>query len=461
MDCRRLLNECPTIIGMMTAIIQSGGSIDTAIREVANDGPKNSRMLFEEVVRGTDSKRYHSLVSGLYDKLNTLPKEAAGFARSIPMVISASESSDPVVCERMLRDAAETALDSVKEMGDTYGASLLVPCMAVFGIGIMVPMILMSILPMLSIGGMFNSKTIDQNMIMVITLIIIPSSILVMTIFLRNSNPFLSSTISKIDVRYFAIILLSAPLSIIHLYMGGELRWAFLFSLAPVCILVTLMMINDIHQENDRRKKEQSLMGSIFDIGNRMISGSNFETASVDAIGSNENCRRLSESLSHEYALCRGDIASAIRNAISATSSEMSLALHNIYICSNKDSDDAGRLAMTLGRQFQNRNITLSNLENKLKSTKDMMVGTAMIFAPLVLGMSVAMLEPLSKLGGNISLEGTSIVLGWYLIELSALIALLVSSLGIGDNTNRMLWRFCTMCPVSLMVFAICGSITL
>ena len=461
MDDRRLLNECPTVIGMMTSILQSGGSIDYAIREVAKEGPKNSKELFEDIVRRTDSKDYPSLVEGLSTRLNELPKESSGYSRSMLMVISASESSDKDVCERMLRDAAETALESVKEMGESYGSSLLIPCMIVFGIGIMIPMILMSILPMLNVGGMFGSNMINQDLVMVITLVMIPVGILMMTLILRNRNPFLSDHHIQVDIRLLILLTLSIPIALIHLWVGGELRWVFLFSVAPVCILIVMLMIEDVKDENRRLKSEQSLMGTIFDIGNRMVSGTNFETATIEAMHANDSCRHLSESLSREYSLCRGEVHNAIDNSISSTSKEMTLALRNILTCSEKDSNDAGRLAITLGRQFQNRNITLRNLENKLKSTKDMMVATAMLFAPLVLGMSVAMLEPLSRIGGNVSLEGTTLILSWYLVELSALIAILVSSLGNGENGNRMLWRFCTLCPISLLVFTICGMMNL
>ena len=126
-----------------------------------------------------------------------------------------------------------------------------------------------------------------------------------------------------------------------------------------------------------------------------------------------------------------------------------------------KDNDDAGKLAVTLGRQFQNRTMTKKDLDLKLKSTTDMMIGTAMFFAPMVLGMSVAMLEPLSGIAGFAPMQNTSMILNMYLIELSALISILISSLGNGEGIPQMIWRFCFICPISLLVFAICCSISL
>ena len=235
----------------------------------------------------------------------------------------------------------------------------------------------------------------------------------------------------------------------------------FLFALAPACILTAAMMIDKIRSETIRKKNEQSLMDTVFDLGNRMRSGSNFEIASVEAVSSNEGCHHVSEALEREYSLCRGDVRSAIRNAIYPISPEVSSALKNIVTCSEKDQNDASRLAITLGRQMQSRNVTKRNIGIKLKSTTDMMLGTAMLFAPIVLGMSVSMLEPLSKMNGGFSFEGTATIMGIYLIELSAIIAILVSSLGEDSDIKRIVWRFCLICPISLLVFAVCNTISL
>ena len=73
MNGLRLMNECPTVIGMMTSVVQSGGSIDTAIRDVAEEGPNLSKSIFREVVRLADSKGTASLSEGLSSRMVSLP----------------------------------------------------------------------------------------------------------------------------------------------------------------------------------------------------------------------------------------------------------------------------------------------------------------------------------------------------------------------------------------------------
>jgi hypothetical protein len=461
MDGRRIMNECPAVIGMITSTVQSGGSIESAIRTVASSGPEHSRELFGRAVRLADTKGCASLVDGLRDVLSDLPKEANGYGRAVLMSVSASESSDPFTRDRMLRDAADIALDSVREMGESYGSSLTTPCMTVFGLGIMVPMILMSILPMLTVGGMFGSKTIDQGTVVLTTLVIIPAVILAVAVYVRDRNPFLSERTRLSDIRMALPLLLAIPLAIAYTVISDDTDGLFICSLAPACVCTVFLTMDAIRRDSKRRRCELSLMDTVFDLGNRMLSGVNFETAAVDSMDSSKECHELSERLSREFALSRGDLDAAIDSTVSPVSAEMSTAMRNILICSERDSDDAGKLAVTLGKQFQNRNLARRSLEMKLKSTTDMMIGTAMVFAPMVLGMSVAMLRPLSKIADYSAMEDTSLVLGAYLIELCALIAILVSSLGNGEGTSRMVWRFCLMCPVSLLVYAACCSISL
>ena len=460
MEYRRLMNECPAVIGMITSVLQSGGSIDTSVRDISKSGPRYSRELFGKAVWMADTKQSPSVRQALSEVVNGLPQTVSGYTRAVLMALSASDSSDKETMDRMLRDSAEIALESVKTMGESYGASLTVPCMTVFGLGIMVPMILMSILPMLGIGGMFGSRAIDQGTITIITLVLIPSAISAVALYVRNRNPFLVTGSSLSDLKYAVPLLASIPLAVVCPDMGRMYGGTFLFALLPACLASAFLMYDAIRYESSRIRCEQSLKDTVFDLGNRMLSGENFETASVESIAGREACGELSKTLSREYRLCRGDIPSAITKAVEPISAEMSIGLRNIRLCSEKDNDDAGRLAVTLGKQFQNRASAQKELELKLKSTTYMMVGTAMFFAPMVLGMSVSMLEPLSHLTGFDSQEGTCMILGTYLVELCALISVLVSSLGNGENLMKMVWRFCYMCPVSLIVFTLCSSLS-
>lgn len=461
MNHRRLLNEGPTVVGMMTASLESGGSLGTAVRTVAEEGPGLSRGLFAEVVRLVDTKGCRDIRDGMASRLSELPEGAEGYRRAIHMCLAASDSADRGERLRMLKDASDIALDAVREMGEAYGASLNVPFTTVFGLGIMVPMILMSILPMLGIGGMFGDAPVDQGTVSAVTLVLVPAVILAVSLSMRSSNPFLSRRSDRGEARHALPLLTAVPLAAAYHLAGVGTVGILLYSLAPAAVATMVLMYADRRREIRRIGAERGLRDSLLDLGNRMIAGENFETSVTGALSSRAECAHVAESLSRELALCRGDTASALDRAISPVSEEVAFAVSGVQRCSELDSEDAGGLAVALGRQFQSQRSIMRALEIRMKGMTDMMTATAMVFAPMVLGMSVAMLEPLSEISRFAGMEDTSTVLSVYLVELCALISLLMSSVGSGEGFSRGLWRFCLMCPVSLFVFHICSSIVL
>ena len=446
---------------MLTSSLESGGSLDTAIRSVALEGPVNSRRLFSDAVNSVDTKSHPGLREALTDVLEKLPEQAMGYRRSVGMCIAASESQDRTESSRILRDAADSALENVRLMGESYSSSLSFPCMAIFAIGIMVPMILMSLMPMLSIGGMFGADMISGETVILVTLALIPGGILAMCMWIRSRNPFREDHGRFIGWRTALPLLITIPLIIVHRMLGFDPDGMLLFSLAPAAIITLAYAWGDRKRSVETDRCVDSLMDSIMDMGNRMLSGENFETASVGSMESKVHCSEIGRRLGCELEMCRGDIGSAVRMAISPVSPEMASSIDDIRSCSVRDVEDAGRLAVTMGRQYQNRSVTMRVLETRLKSLTDMMFATAAVFAPMVLGLSVSMLEPLSSMAGYSGLEGTSSVLEVYLVELCMLISLLTSSLGRGGRFVDTLWRFCVMCPVSLLIFAICGQVSL
>lgn len=176
----------------MTSVIESDGSLDVAARTVAEEGPPISRELFSRAVRLADTKGADGVRGALVSELSELGDGASGYRQSMMLCISAADSGDRGERLRILGEASDTALDAVRIMGEKYSASLNTPCMTVFGLGIMAPMILMSILPLMGIGGLFGTTAIDERLILVTTLVLIPLVITVVAWRIRSTNPFIS-----------------------------------------------------------------------------------------------------------------------------------------------------------------------------------------------------------------------------------------------------------------------------
>ena len=455
-----VMNEAPTVVGMMSAIIERGGSIDSAVRDVAKNGPDRSASMFRTIVVKADTRQIPDISCGLSDLLSTFPAETAAYRRSLHMVMAAAASSDHSERKRMLGDASDISLNGLKEIGESYSTSLNLPCMMIFGLGIMVPMVLMSILPMMSLGGMFGSSSMDAGPIVIVTLVIIPAIIAALIISVKEKNPFMRPY-SNTDPKYIMPVLSAIPAASVVFMITGDIQMSLTAAALVSGAAMLAYVYPHIKSEGAREKQEMLLQDSVFELGNRLIAGENFETSLVKSMGVRAECSAVAESVRREMGICRGDECSAIKASIGRISARLAGVLCDVYRCSLKDTRDAGRLAVSVGRQIQDQDSVRKGIRNKLKSMTDMMTGTAAIFAPLVLGMSVSMLKPISRVMDGVDLGNTSVILSAYLIELCVLIAVLTSFLNGKTDIRDMTYRLGMMLPISMVMFTLCSGMGL
>ena len=456
-----MMNEGPMTVGIMSTVIEGGGSLDTAIRDVAKNGPALSSKLFKSVTVDADTRTTPDVKTGLTNALTTLPAGSASYRRAIHMVIAASESGDVLDKKRMLKDASEISLNGLKETGETYSSSLNGPCMVIFGLGIMVPMVLMSILPLLNMGGMFGSSPFGSEPIVFITLVIVPCVIAALVISVKERNPFLQYGGMKNGYKHILVLAMAIPMSVVLWNVMDDATISIVISSSVVGTVSFVMLYPVMRNERIREKQEQFLKDAVFEFGNRLLSGENFETALVGSIRMRNECILIAEAVERELNICRGDVGSAIRMAIGPVSSRMADIFCGVHKCSLKDMRDAGRLAISVGRQLQDQDTVRKAIQNKLKSMTDMMTGTAAVFAPLVLGMSIAMLEPISKVMEGTDMGSTSIILTIYLAELCVLMAILTAYLGGRTGSRDIAYRIGMTLPLSMIVFLLCSNMGL
>ncbi len=459
MEYRPLIREVPAAVGMMSVVIESGGSLDSAVREVASKGPGKIGGVFSAIVHDADVRACPDIRSGLRSLTARLPKELAFFRRSVHMLMAASEMSSGPEKTRILKDAADISINGLRETGEAYGSSLSNPCMIIFSLGIMVPMILMSILPILQIGGMFG-ESMGLGPVVVTTLVIVPACVLCVTLSIRGKDPFATEKGDR-EWKSISPLIASVPLALIGWNLTGNIVQTFVFATVPSCALTFAVLHPSQRREKKRSDMERFLKDSVFELGNRLVSGENFENAAAGALDTRSETSHIAEMFRKETVLCRGDERSAIISALGGISREAVEAYCEVYDASQRDVREAGRLAISIGRQMQDREAVDKGVSNKLKSVFDMMTATAAVFAPMVLGLSVAMLKPLSEISETADLTGTSAVIAVYLAELCVMMAFLTAAHKGGCGVRNVAYRFSMMLPLSMAVFYACTSFAL
>jgi hypothetical protein len=450
-DFRPILKEGPRAMGMMSVVVESGGSLDSAVRGVAENGPATIRKLFSDIVHNADTRTVPDIRSGLEEMLSSLPKELSGFRRSMHLLMAASELPSGSEKTRILKEATDISLDGLKDAGERFSSSLSNPCMLIFGLGVMTPMIMMSVLPLLQLGKDMDGTMTPFPMIFTI-LVAVPAVVLTISAGISKQNPFGSGNGDR-DFSGLAVYALSPLLGIAGWFVFKDLLQVLILATVPVGIIAFVRLRPSIKNESKRKETETMLYESVFELGNRLISGNNFENSAIDALESKKETSGISETFRKEMVLCRGDVETAVYAALTPVSPAVAETYAEIYRSSLKNLRDAGRLAISMGRQIQDRETVMKNIINKLKSMLDMMTATAAVFAPLVLGLCMAMLKPLTAISEAADMSGVSYIIGIYLIELCALMAIFTVALTGKNDVSDMTYRFSMMLPISMTVF--------
>lgn len=462
-DCppETLLNETPSVVGMMSVVLSAGGSFDTAVRDVAAHGPKNMAAIFRKIVMDADCRQIPDIKAEVLRAVSSFPAELSPFRRAIHIIATAFESSDEKEKAKMMKDAENIVLTGLKEMGSSYSAKLNSPCMLIFGLGIMVPMILISILPMLSMSGTFAVSIVNSEMVTLIVLVLIPAAVAGIVVSMRGKNPFFKMEFRCNDLKYALPLILAVPLYFLCTRLGISANGSLICSLAAGGLAAAAFMAPAVAEERKRGRTEEMLKDALFELGNRLSMGENFDTAITKALSSGKDGAEMAQKLEREIVLCRGDTESAVRAVLGPVSKLISGFYCDVCRASKRDIRDAGRLASSIAHQLQDQNSVRKDIENRLKSMLEMMTGTSAVFAPLILGMSVVMLGPISDITGAVFFDDIGLTLTVYLVELAALIAFLSSNLMCKGRFLDVMQRFCFMMPVALAVFAACSSLTI
>lgn len=458
----RYINEAPSVISMMATVISPGGSIDSAVRYVAEKGPSRSRKLFRDIVSSVDCRSSTDIRDSLYSFASSLPSPLASYRRALYMTISAAETADPAERSRVLKEATDISLVGLRQTGEEYSSKLQTPCMVIFGLGIMVPMILLSIVPMLGMGDAIGMKmTIPEGLIERTILILVPAVLASVMFSIKGKNPLMEPACIGNGIRKALPMVSVIPVYAALMNNGFEQSRCIALSVMIASLITLALVYPDVMSERRRAKIESALRDSMFDLGNRMVAGENFESALVGALSVRKDCEKLAVSLEREYMICRGDIRSAVMTCISPISSLMASFIADVYDASLKDIRDAGRLSTAIAHQLRDQDNVRKGIENKLRNMTDMMNGTAAVFAPLVLGMSLMMTGPLSAVSGNADMSGMFTMIAVYLVELAVLTSVFASILSCRFRMEDVIYRASMTIPAAMVILMVCSSISI
>lgn len=409
--------------------------------------------------------------AGFEEALQTLGDRFARycneFKTSMDALVTASCESTPEGLRRALDRANEAMVSGAKRRIEEYVLSLSTPSMVMFGVGILLPLMVGSFLPMLSWDlwstgdgvrevGVPGGLAVTLETVLVMN-VLFPAIALFVALSISSRHPFRGSRSGISENRRWHLLaailsVSSAGVAASVLMLDGLLEaFGVLWSAtAPAAVVLATMDSAD----GQSRLSGPALESALFRTGARMAEGKNFEKAfaesAAEAMGlPGTVLRRLClsclmpagrEEVREPFIASQGDA----RNCVEA--------LEVVRKASTKDEPGAGVLAMDLAAYLKDLSDLDATLRLRLRPMVSMMRVTAYALAPVVLGVTFAMYLSLASIAGVESepseAGGFLLVLGLFLAETNASVMYFVWATEGGGDRGRLMASVgqCVLC---------------
>lgn len=151
-----MVRESPAVIGAMTMSMQIQPSMENGLLFAIqhNDGALSMRL--KEILWKPLSRSCTSLTSSFLDFSASLSEENESLRQSLHLIMSSTCERTKEGVDRLLDKANMVILSGIRDSVDKYVASLSAPTMVLFALGVLLPVMLFSLVPLISVGASFN-----------------------------------------------------------------------------------------------------------------------------------------------------------------------------------------------------------------------------------------------------------------------------------------------------------------
>lgn len=437
-----LMRTSADAVNLMIMGVRQDASLPRAI-EFASEGgsmfAEELRRCTWEVITGTHTG-FEEAVHALGSRWERFCSE---LKTSLNAIVVASHEATEDGKRRSLERANRAMVTGAKRRVEEYALSLSTPSMLLFGLGILLPIMVGSFMPMLSwdiwSGGELGEPIVQQGNrgieIAMIMDVMFPVVALLVAMDAVSRRP--------VDRRgqvcrgaggpnaWVAAACVGAAGSVVaYLVVGGGAH-APMVLLAGTLPASSVLVLLSPNRHGHPTAEEDEVQDLLFKMGARLLDGDNFESA---LHRSSETEKGHGESLGRRLCLRAFVMGQGFEGAIaSETSGERVNALEALKVvgrASTKDEEGAGMLAMDIASYIRELSEIESTLKMRLRPTISMMRTTAHVLGPIVLGVTFAIYVSLSSVaggyGGSDIPDTMLLVLGLFLAEMNAVVCYFV-----------------------------------
>lgn len=360
---------------------------------------------------------------------------------AVHAVITASCEATEEGRRRALERANRALVSGARRRIEDYVLALSLPAMILFAIGILLPLMVGSFLPMLSWsvwsadGVLAADGQVDSDGAILRTILLMnllfPGIALLVVLDTRSRHPLPRDDQTTRPTRWASRALAALSLSAIGgmaaLSSFDGLERAVALTLSATVPMSVVLVSARPRAPPGGHDGGDDLGDLLFRTGARMVEGENLDSA-LASVGAGASASAVAVVAG---AVGRHDEADTLPGGDRGMRGPEAAMLEGFRVlkaASERDEESAGLLAMDLAGYLRGMTELEETLRRRLKPTISMMRLTTVVLAPLMMGVTYAIYGSLAAIGGAGSLSPCSffLVLGVFLAETNAVVCYFV-----------------------------------
>ncbi len=397
----KMLGFMPEAISYMVMSLYLNPSLEHAVAFASENTEEPLSSDLKKILWGVYLREYDTIEEAFVKFAYEWGQWNDSFKRSLYTLRISSMRSTDKERKETLDKASEIIMEGSKRDLIAYAESLYVPTMVLFSMGVMLPLILASLLPILPIGK-------DMTWLIALTFdVLIPGMFLIYAMKIINEKPVLTSPpdlkVHMTKREKNTLIVISLVVGAIFFFMGTRghdyvTSSFFLWGLSIPIAIYFFATSAPVKPERDMIvAMNDEFPDALFNIGSRVAEGEPFEVATQNVVnlmrGSSIEIlfRRILYSLKTTrdslYEILFGNDGILKDKSTKVINTTMRVTLDAM----KKDNITAGNMIISIANHLRDMKGVEKDMMTKLKSATSMMQMTALYFAPITIAVTLVL----------------------------------------------------------------------
>ncbi|MBS3816918.1 MAG: hypothetical protein KGY76_05085 [Candidatus Thermoplasmatota archaeon] len=367
--------------------------------------------------------------------------------------------------KKSLERANDVIIDGTKQEVEDFTNSLRTPTTILFAIGVLLPLIIGAMLPMVSLAGLDvsglnaagsassseNSPTLSLPLVVLLMNVVCPVGALLYSYRILGRRPGTRAppTIEGTEKKRLHMIVSFSLMAGIALFISlFYTRLTFfqpipflLLGVVPLSYYLLATSLSKIKEREQIVEIEEEFPDALFQLGSRIAEGTSVERALSKTAETLEGSKtgELFNNIISRLQIKRLPMEEALFGEdgilTDFPSRNIKTTMKTVIQITEKDPEEAGKTIIKIANYQQDLQDMDHEVKNKLSKSVEMMKGTSLVFAPIIMGIVGSLYfmleEVFSGLGmtGMISPAAFTSVLGVYLILMGGVITYFTKSI--------------------------------